>query len=210
MLFRLGNIVIIGEAKSIVATDSPISCFRSYKTLEKATEQVKRKSNFIKENINEICNRLGWPLSDTEYSFVPIVLTSNNFYVGFSINDVPIVDNKIFTKYFDDNEVPIISVLDGNNYKNLAWYIIYKSQEEAEKNIKKYLFNPPQIVDTAESLKQSTIRVPYIKEESNKILITRLIAKDFKIEDKLKEEHIFPLEKSDELDELLKGNFFTM
>jgi len=47
LILNLGKVILIGEAKSIVTTDSSISYYRTYSTLKGAAEQAKRKSIFF-------------------------------------------------------------------------------------------------------------------------------------------------------------------
>lgn len=68
LLARVGSVILLGEAKSIVTTDSPISQFRALETLKKASNQVLRKKMFVEKNIRRIFEALSWNFDDsTEY-----------------------------------------------------------------------------------------------------------------------------------------------
>ena len=60
LIVRVGRVVIIGEAKSVVTADSTVSCYNMLKTLNKASSQIRRKKIFVEDNIEDIFTSLGW------------------------------------------------------------------------------------------------------------------------------------------------------
>ncbi|MDR8016209.1 hypothetical protein [Ectopseudomonas guguanensis] len=204
IIFRVGSTVLIGEAKSIVTTDSPISYYRAIKTLEGAAEQVKRKTEFVKQNLEEIFKKLDWKTDHKDINtIIPFIINSNKIYSGFSIKDVPIVDDKIICRYFESGEFPIFSIPENKKMRHIAWFDIYKTEQELESNIGKYLESPPQILEDQKNFEYKTAQIPCINEDSYKLAYTRLMPKTFDIESILKKQHPFEIKKIDNIEEYI-------
>lgn len=213
LILRIGNVVLIGEAKSIVTTDSPISNYRTVETLKHAAAQVKRKSHFVQNNLLGIFEKLNWKYeNDTQYEFVSCILNSGRMYVGFDIDEVPVCDEKILLKYFQDNLVPIVSVFDEftKDAKHLAWLILYSNFDELKNNLKVYLNRPPQIFENEEHFEYKCIPLPQINENSYKVIFKRFIPKDLSVKDRVEIKHDFPIGKIQDYDnEINKMNFIV-
>jgi len=200
LILNLGRVIVIGEIKSIVTTDSSISYFRTYTTLKGAAEQAKRKVAFFTKNIKEIFDILGWSYSnDIPYKVIPVVLNSNKIHSGFPIDGVPIVDELIFTKYFNSSKIPLVSVKHDGEFRDLAWFNLYTNYEELLDNIGSYLMFPPQISDGLESLVYKTIEIPCLNETSPKIKYSRMVPADFPVERKIYKRYALPLHVSDDI-----------
>lgn len=144
LLFKIDNLIVLGEAKCIVASDSAISYWHALSTIKKASEQAERKMEFIKENFEEICIRLQWDFNaNMQYIFQPIVLTSSGVGAGYSFFNIPVVDSVILFNYFDKKECYIIST-DINNH--LFYLELYNSNDTLIENFSKYVANPPSII----------------------------------------------------------------
>lgn len=203
LLLRLGKVVIIGETKSIVTTDSPISQYRTVETLKKAAEQANRKLDFIKNNTQSIFKRLDWEYDENiNYVFINCIINSGRMFVGLCINKVPIIDEKIIDSYFSDNTIPCISTIDPKgDVMHLAWYLLYSNFEELQSNIKKYLKHPPQINFSLGSVEHKLIDMPTINKDSKKIVYDRLVHQDIKPKKLLKEVQKFQLFTVNNIDE---------
>lgn len=204
IIFRVGSTVFIGEAKSIVTTDSPISYYRAIKTLEGAAGQVKRKTEFIKENIDESLKRLGWKITSNDIkNFTPFIINSNKIYSGFSIEDVPIVDDKIISRYFESGDFPILSIPEDKKMRHIAWFEIYKTEHELENNLGKYLKSPPQILEDQKYFEYKAAQIPCMNEDSYKLAYTRLMPKTFNISVILKKQHPFTLKTIENIEDYI-------
>lgn len=202
LLCRIGTTIIVGEAKSVVTTDSPISSYRAFETLKGATQQASRKTEFVKNNLEEISQKLGWNYKkEINYSFVNCVINSNRMYVGMTIDGVPICDEKILIKYFEKSRIPLIT---NKKMENVAWLELYSDFKSLEKNLSDYLFNPPQVTLSPEYYEHKETKLPYINADSYKILYRRLVSMDFKPEDLIKRTYQFPVKTVDNIDEELK------
>ncbi|MCP1415950.1 hypothetical protein J3D47_000193 [Pseudomonas laurylsulfativorans] len=200
LILNLGSVILIGEAKSIVTTDSSISYYRTYSTLQGATDQARRKSLFFSSNIEEIFDVFGWTYDPSiSYQFLPVVLNSNKIHSGFPINGIPVVDEQILARYFSSNTFPLISVQRDDKLHHLGWFKLYENYEELQNNISAYLMHPPQLSEGRESLVYKTMKIPQLNELSPKIQYTRLVSGDFPIERKIYKRYELPLHVSDDV-----------
>lgn len=198
LILRIGDVILIGEAKSIVTTDSPISNYRTVETLRYAASQVKRKTDFVENNLEKVFEKLNWQYdSSNKYIFSKCILNSGRMYVGFDIDGIPVCDEKILLKYLSENTIPLASVFDEitGNYKHLAWVELYSNFEEFKENLDLYLNNPPQIFENEEHFEYKTISLPYLNEGSYKLLFTRFLPKDLEVSDRIKDVKFFPVKK---------------
>ena len=200
LILNLGGVILIGEAKSIVTTDSSISYYRTYSTLKGAADQARRKSQFFSNNIEEIFDVFGWAYDpNIAYQILPVVLNSNKIHSGFPINGIPVVDEQILARYFSSNTFPLISVRRDNKFHHLGWFNLYENYEELQNNIGSYLMHPPQLSEGRESLVYKTMKIPQLNELSPKIEYTRLVPGDFPIERKIYKRYELPLHVSDDV-----------
>lgn len=205
LLLRIGNLIVLGEAKSIVTTDSPISQFRAVETLRKASDQAKRKSQFVLDNTEEIFERLDWKYNaQEEYKVICCVLNSSRIFAGLTIDDVPVCDKSILTRYFSDNLFPIVSKLKDDNTGeiHLAWYELYSNSNELLQNLDRYLRSPPQITEISDDFeyKSISIPIPCRDENSYKLQYTRLVPKDTPIMERVSKQSVFPIHTVDDIE----------
>lgn len=198
LLVRIGDLVIVGESKSIVTTDSPISKYRTAQILSHASNQVVRKTEFLKENLAQIFDRLGWEFDAAkEYKFTQCIVNSGQILVGHKFNGVPVVDEKILKYYFESPKIRIMSVpTEKGEFKDIAWYELYSNINELKDNLQTYLCNPPQLNEGEDSFEYSDINLPYISDESYKITKRRLIIKQVDPLATMDREHRFRVVKS--------------
>jgi len=202
LLLKFGETILVGELKSIVTTDSAISSYRTYSTLEYATNQAVRKSDYIKDNIEEVFNILGWEYSGSfQYKLLPVVITSNPIFTGISINSVPVCDPKILTAYLEKNTASLLSTQNDGKFEDIAWYQLYCDFQEFQDNIAKYLNDPPQLYQVKYFLHHDTVGIPYIDDDSFKIMFTRLIPRDFDINEVFTIPASFKATKSSDFEE---------
>lgn len=143
LLFKIGNLIILGEAKCIVTTDSAKSIWNTLEIIKHASEQALRKINFVSKNFKKICSSLDWDYDENlDYNFNPIVLISNGFGVGNSFFGVPIIDHTILFSYFKKDRISLISTESG---EDLTYAKLYSSSDELQKNFSYYTFKPPAI-----------------------------------------------------------------
>jgi hypothetical protein len=201
-MLRIGKVVLVGEAKSIVTTDSPISYYRTLGILQHAARQAKRKSIFFEKNIQKIFDELNWTYDSNErYEIVPLIINSNKIHSGFPVLGVPVVDEKIISRFFESGEFPMFttaSEAEGN--RHLAWFHLYESFAELQLNLKKYIMSPPQVLDDVKSFSIKTIKIPCVDKDSYKILFSRMTPVNLSLSDRLLKEYPFELKIIDDID----------
>lgn len=205
LLCRIGNKILLGELKSILTVDSPISEYRTYDRLKYASEQVRRKSIFVMDNLEDIFRLLNWTYElDEEYEIIGFILNSESSFVGYSIQGIPICDGKILNKYFAENVVPIFSTIDDGRVQHSAKFKLYDNFQQMTENIKIYLENPPQIRVLSKKMKKNSIPVLALEDQKDMIFFSKLIPENFDPRDLLEEDFPFAIEKSDDFDEILE------
>lgn len=143
LLVVIDNLIIIGEAKCIVSSDSATSYWHSLETIKNASEQIERKNYFIKDNLKNVFKELKWQFDpNIQYIIQPIVITSNGIGAGYSFFDVPIIDTSILINYFRSPICPLIS----NKQLDHSVYLkLYENIETLILNFQKFIENPPPI-----------------------------------------------------------------
>lgn len=146
VVIRVGNLLVIGEVKSIITVDGP-SAFRNSKhRIFEALSQIDRKRKFVERNISEFLKRTGWSDIDPEEASVqPIVLVSNYTFAGFNIGGVPILDELLLSAYCRYPIIPIFSETGKHGTIHRFGVQLYIDEWEAEANFLKYAMNPPQL-----------------------------------------------------------------
>lgn len=206
LLMRIGDVILLGEAKSIVTTDSPISYFNTQRTLKYAAEQALRKRKFVEANFNDIKSTLNWKFEVTEpLKIVPLVLNSNKMLVGFSIDNVPVCDEAILTAYFKGPEFPMFSAVARNKVEHYAWFNVYSDFLEFQNNLELYLKNPPQILDDIDSFISKKVTIPSIEEQFLSLTYSRLVPRDISHKERLEKKYTFKLNVVPDIEEKLAG-----
>ena len=199
---QINNLVIIGEAKSIVTTDSEISKARAAGILDHAGQQVTRKTEFLRDNLQSIFERLDWNYDPrVDYKFAQCILNSGRFFVGHEFDDVPVIDEKILRAYFASDKVNLFSVQSKQEgVKTIAWLQLYSNFDELKSNFQRYACNPPQLNEDADSFEYNENKFPYMTEDSYKLINSYLVLKQIPLIDIIERAHHFPVVKSDDFD----------
>ncbi|MEZ9647164.1 hypothetical protein AB4307_14155 [Vibrio sp. 10N.261.52.C2] len=202
LLARIDDLVIIGEAKSIVITDSEISKARAASILEHAGQQVTRKTAFLKANLQAIFERLGWNYDpNVDYKFAQCILNSGRVFVGYEFDGVPVIDEKILRAYFASDKVNLFSFPSRQGgTKTIAWFQLYSNLDELKSNFQRYACNPPQLNEGADCFEYNVNKFPYITEDSYKVIKNYLVLTQRSPIEVLEREHHFPVVKSDDFD----------
>ncbi|MFA0194075.1 hypothetical protein AB4454_05010 [Vibrio artabrorum] len=202
LLARIDDLVLIGEAKSIVTTDSEISKARAAGILEHAGQQVTRKTEFLKNNLQAIFERLGWDYDpNVEYKFAQCILNSGRVFVGYEFDGVPVIDEKILSAYFASDKVNLFSFPSRQGgIKTIAWLQLYSSLDELKSNFQRYACNPPQLNEDADCFEYNINKFPPMTEDSYKVIKNYLVLKQRLPREMLEREHHFPVVKSADFD----------
>ncbi|HGE8474488.1 TPA: hypothetical protein ACGD7V_004103, partial [Serratia marcescens] len=199
LLARIDDLILIGEAKSIVTTDSEISKFRTSEVLQHAGEQVVRKTAFLKDNLQSVFERLNWNYDENkDYKFAGFIINSSRIFVGHAFNSVPVIDEKILQAYFTSNQINLLTVASQDKLKTIAWYRLYNNINELKDNFIRYIEFPPQLNDDTKNYEYNEIGFPYMKENSYKISKKYLLFKSGSLLAPMEKEGAFPVIKSDD------------
>lgn len=166
LIIELEKIIIVGEVKCIKYPMEPRDFHNTHKILYKASSQIRRKVEFLKKNQKIFKNEIRG-LGDKE--IVKIVITNYPLFTGYSINDVPIVDNFTFEQYFEIGEIKsIITKLENGFFKKyeINKKRFYNNKEELYSNMNSY-FKVPLIV--SEKLNDIKIENILILKDSDEI-----------------------------------------
>lgn len=147
LIIRLGNTLVIGEAKCSVYPVTPLDYFNYFATLQGATEQAMRKAQFVQKYLSEVIRALNWaPLRDEDAQVIPLVVSNNTLGTGMSFNNVPIVDLLILNRYFREGKIERHVLVNRDGSKRVGHEVVfYNNSAEAEVNLLQYLRLPPTI-----------------------------------------------------------------
>jgi hypothetical protein len=94
LLARIGNTVLVGDVKCLLAPAEPMERFNYLDALEDAAEQVWRKCDWIERNRSNVLTKLGIPdeARAAEIRLVPIVILNQGYGFGLDLNGVAFTD----------------------------------------------------------------------------------------------------------------------
>lgn len=202
LLARVDDMIILGESKSIVTTDSEISKYRTAEILQHAGQQVNRKTKFLVENMASVFGVLGWNYEQNkEYKIAQCILNSGKVFVGHKFEGIPVIDESILCSYFSSNTINLCSVHSEGELKHISWYELYANLQELKDNFQTYISYPPQLSESEESYEYNEIGFPYINKESYKLANSYLVLKQAEPLARMDRPHHFRVIKSDDFDE---------
>ncbi len=203
LLFKIDNLIILGEAKCVVVNDSAISYWHSIEIIKKASEQAIRKVDFIKKNIKEVFKSLGWEYDENIiFKFQPLVIMSNFTGVGYSFFGVPVIDTLILNSYFEKNISPLLSISEN---EHIAYLKLYENKKDLIDNFSTYINNPPSI-ESYKLFTEVVDSIPLISPiDSYEIAweFKRIGISEPNINILLSHDYKFPLEKIDNFGEVI-------
>lgn len=143
----LNETILIGEAKCLETPSTPLEFYNYFETLKGATQQAKRKAQFVNANSTALLDKIGLTVATDSLNIKPFVITNSPFGVGLPIDDVPVTDLKILCQYLKQNkfEQYVLFSSDGEKLSTGKTTIIYETEKEAACKIYDYLRLPPHI-----------------------------------------------------------------
>lgn len=148
LLIKMNNTLIVAELKCIRYPMEVRDYHNALKRLKEGCEKLREKMGFLKREHEVLRNVIGEYENKT---MVGVVITNYPLFSGFSRNNIPIVDAHVFEAYFTGG-----TIFKKRCFKEEEQYInqiddvrlLYATDEEFNKNIIRYLQNPP-IVEMA-------------------------------------------------------------
>lgn len=146
IILWLGNTILIGEAKCILFPASSLEYHNYFNVLEGKAAQAKRKAKAAIRNKQVLLKLLGIEnqVNESQVNVIPFVLINQVLGTGFVINEVPVVDMLILTRYLDGRWMKMGRFEDSEAVSNDITYF-FETETEASDRIGSYLEDPPQI-----------------------------------------------------------------
>jgi len=174
LILELDTITIIAEVKCIKFPFDPRDYHNTFKRLSEGVSQVKRKVNFIKNNIKDLSK-----YECLKKEIVSFVITNYPLFSGFIIDEIPITDFSLLENYFINGALSNGRMIynkgkleiDENNADRIQYY---KNEKELSENFKSFIENP---VPVSEKLKEVSIKETQISLDAAdpKILMDYMI-----------------------------------
>lgn len=159
LIIELKNITILAELKCIKFPFDPRDYHNMHKRLTEAAKQIKRKTDFIKQNIIA--------LSDINYfskPMVSLVITNYPIFSGIIIDNIPVTDFSLIENYFITGSLTKgISMNGGDNKKLLQELKYYTNEDEFCDNLEMFFKNPIPISDKIQDIiiEDTLISLPF-------------------------------------------------
>jgi len=99
LLVRLGEKIIVCEAKAFIRPSEPIDRYNHLGKLEEACEQARRKAQWMKGVLPDFAEKLGWTKSVEKLEVMPLVVVNQSFGSGLRIDGCLITDINLWLLY---------------------------------------------------------------------------------------------------------------
>jgi len=157
IVVRVGNTILVGEAKCSVYPTEPFEFTLYEEILEGGAAQARRKADFTIAHLRELTELLGW--SDIDVSranVVPVVITNLPLGAALPNAAASVTDFHILRRFLAEGSMQKFIEISPNGTQKAAMEVkFYHSPEEAERNIEAYLANPPQLAELRQLAKVS-------------------------------------------------------
>jgi hypothetical protein len=147
LILELKNITLIAEVKCIKYPFDPRDYSNMHQRLSEGAEQINRKTEFLKNNINDF--------DDESYLFKPfvkLVITNYPIFSGYIIHGVPVADFSLIENYFINGALGkgVMKTtkkgigIDDNFHSEIRYY---HNENEFCDNLEKFFMNPIPITE---------------------------------------------------------------
>lgn len=166
LILRIGDVILIGEAKCMLFPSEPIEVWRYFEVLSGAASQVRRKTESARRNIDQLLDKTKFreKVVRQNVTIQPFVLINQPFGAGFPIDGVPVVDELIWKRFFEGEYYQMVRTTDDGALRARSIIALYSNEAEAARNIAAYLDNPPQLLHYRQNLRTRLERFPRIDE----------------------------------------------
>lgn len=147
LVIRIGETVLVGEAKCTVYPTDPFE-FRHYEdTLRAAATQVERKAEAARRHSAALLAKTKWTDVDpNDLSVVPCVISNLPLGTGYPTGGSAVADEYILARYLGEGGVPQFITQNADGTQEVGQFTrFYSSPEEAARTIARYLEAPPAI-----------------------------------------------------------------
>lgn len=154
IVMRIGDTVLIGEAKCFLQPVDPDEVFKHREKVIASQVQLKRKVHHVekyRQQFREECARRNFWLPE-DFKLQPVILLNGQSHCGIPYAGMPIVDIIILTAFvrgvFRRN---LVSTKAGG-LESAQEHVLYRDVAEATACLEDYLVNPPQLQRYADAL----------------------------------------------------------
>jgi hypothetical protein len=161
----VGDAVVIGEAKCILAPAEAEQTARHRDTVIAAADQVARKAAAVsahKAAFAALLTEKGMQVPP-DFHILPLVIINSAIHAGFPVKGVPIADGHILRVFFHGQFTDTVS--ENNLTHDVAVYRVYQTVAEAPSVLAKYLQAPPQLARYVDALRERWLPVGRLKSE---------------------------------------------
>lgn len=147
IVLRIGNVVVIGEAKCFLQPVDPDEVFKHREKIIEAQTQLQRKTDYIqkyKKQFREECARRDFRLPE-DFKIQPLILLNGQTHCGIPYAGTPIVDIMILATFLRGVLRHNIVVTKANGVESADAYPLYSDIIEAQTLLEAYLMSPPQL-----------------------------------------------------------------
>jgi hypothetical protein len=159
LLFRIGNTVVVGELKCLLAPSESIERYNHLNKLEEAAAQVKRKAAWLADNVRLIEAPLGISGGSEGLSLVPVVILNQRVGSGMTIGDVIITDIFLVRLFVGGGSYSSGAALTEGK-KAVTFTTFYTTHAEAEAALPAVLSSPPPLKPFLEGADWSKVEFP--------------------------------------------------
>jgi len=99
LLVRLGQKIIVCEAKAFIRPSEPIDRYNHLGKLEEACDQAWRKAQWMKGALPDFAKLLGWNKGIEELEVMPLVIVNQSFGSGLRIDGCLVTDINLWLLY---------------------------------------------------------------------------------------------------------------
>lgn len=147
IVFVLGNVVLICEAKCVLLPTEPKQEAFHRQTIMGAVDQINRKATVVERHralVSGLLRSHGIIVSD-DFSIIRLVILNSEMHSGFQVEGVTIVDENILRMFFEGEIVDLALGRQDGRMDELAKRTFYRSPEEAYVAAPRYFASPPQM-----------------------------------------------------------------
>lgn len=170
LVIKLSNTIILAEIKCISYPIESNEFYSARQTLKSASQQITRKSTYIKDNWDSFSHILG---SKENMKVIELIITNYPHYAGRKIEGVPILDCNLLFSYFISGEFKTVKF---DTSRVLEEHVIsyYNSVETFESNFENFINDP---VPISELVKRQRVEkcLVTLEEAQPKIFSQRVV-----------------------------------
>lgn len=160
LIIELKNVILIAEVKCIKYPFDTRDYHNMHKRLKDGAEQINRKIEFLKNNIND------FPNTDIlSKKIIKAVITNYPIFSGYIIQDVPIVDFSLLENYFIHGSLNKGKMTIGKTpieFEDVNIIRYYNNEDEMCENLQDFFLKPIPVIDKfdAVEIKETPVSLP--------------------------------------------------